>query len=81
MVHPRTRQTALMSEWRKLRARCPQAKLVCIDIAPYTTTQAPDLGSEILNIAGYSDTCFKVIDVFLRGNPQGWVESIRAMPL
>lgn len=69
-------RTALMGEWRKLKARCPKAKLVCIDIQPYRTTQAPDLNAEILNIAGFNDSCFSVIDSFLKGDPRAWIDSI-----
>lgn len=73
--------TALMSEWRKLRARNPRAKLICLNIAPYTTTQAPDVGSEILNIGGFSDTCFQVVDAFIKGDPRMWVETIKRTEL
>jgi 60 kDa SS-A/Ro ribonucleoprotein len=69
-------RTALMGEWRKLRSRCPQAKLVCIDIQPYRTTQTPDLNSEVLNIAGFNDSCFSAIESFLNGDPRSWIDSI-----
>ena len=36
----RGRGTPVMDEWVKLKKRCRQAKLVCLDIAPSTTTQA-----------------------------------------
>ena len=49
------RGTAMMAEWEKLRNRNPKAKLVCIDIVPNTTTQAPDR-KDILNIADSATT-------------------------
>lgn len=36
----------------------PGAKLICIDLQPYTTTQAPDR-SDILNVGGFSDVVFQ----------------------
>ena len=60
------RGTAAMAEWETLRQRNPKARLVCIDLVPNTTTQAPDR-ADILNIAGFSDTVFKVIASFASG--------------
>jgi 60 kDa SS-A/Ro ribonucleoprotein len=59
--------TGVMVEWRKLQARCPDAKLVCIDIQPYGTTQAPD-ADDILNVGGFSDAVFETISSFVRGD-------------
>ena len=58
--------TGVMVEWRKLKARCPNAKLACIDIQPYGTTQAPD-ASDILNVGGFSDAVFATLATFARG--------------
>ena len=41
-------------------------KLVCIDLQPYVTSQAPDRG-DILNIGGFSDAVFSVVASFLAG--------------
>ena len=38
--------------------------LVCIDLQPYTTTQAPER-SDILNVGGFSDAVFSVVAAFL----------------
>jgi 60 kDa SS-A/Ro ribonucleoprotein len=59
--------TGVMVEWRKLKARNPNAKLVCIDIQPYGTTQAPD-APDILNVGGFSDAVFETIATFARGD-------------
>lgn len=57
------RVTGMMAEWQKLKRRCPKAKLVCIDLQPYTTTQASER-EDILNIGGFSDQVFNVIAAF-----------------
>jgi len=76
------RGTAMMAEWEKLRLRNPKAKLVCIDIAPYTTTQAADSG-DILNIGGFSDTVFDIIAGFASGETGAdhWLRQIQQQPL
>lgn len=61
--------TKLLAEWESLKRRNPDAKLVCIDIQPYTTTQAPDR-DDILNIGGFSDNVFEVIAAFASGTLQ-----------
>jgi 60 kDa SS-A/Ro ribonucleoprotein len=71
------RSTAMMTEWTKLKARNPGAKLICIDIQPYRTTQAPDR-DDILNIGGFSDAVFEVVADFAAGRmaPGHWVGAI-----
>jgi len=59
----RGRGTALMAEWAQFRQRNPQARLVCLDIQPYETTQAAER-ADILNIGGFSDQVFEVISAF-----------------
>lgn len=73
------RGTATMAEWTKLRARCPRAKLVCLDIQPYAHTQAPDR-EDILNVGGFSDRVFDVVSAFANAKTAGgshWVAVIR----
>ena len=72
------RGTATMEAWRKFKGRNPRAKMVCIDLTPNTTTQAPD-DKSILNVGGFSDNVFKVIDVFVKGetgDTNHWVSVI-----
>jgi 60 kDa SS-A/Ro ribonucleoprotein len=78
----RGRNTALMSEWAKLKARNPRALLVCIDIQPYTTTQAAER-SDILNVGGFSDAVFEVIAAFATGKlgAAHWVGEIAKVEL
>ncbi len=44
----------------------PAAKLVCLDIQPYQTTQAQSR-NDVLNIGGFSDAVFEVIAAFADG--------------
>ncbi len=74
--------TAAMQEWRKLKVKNPKAKLVCIDIQPFTTSQAKgDAG--VLNIGGFSDRVFDVVASFDKGGDDAnhWVRMIEATEL
>lgn len=71
------RGTRVMEEWIKLKRRCPDAKLVCLDIAPYATTPAHER-ADVLNIGGFSDNAFELIAAFAadRLGPEHWVGQI-----
>lgn len=71
------RTTPMMKEWSELKHRNPKARLVCIDIAPYGTTQAAGR-NDILNVGGFSDTVFDVIAAFAKGEngTDFWVREI-----
>jgi 60 kDa SS-A/Ro ribonucleoprotein len=58
--------TATMREWETLKNRCPRAKLVCIDLQPYGTTQATSR-KDILNVGGFSDAVFETLSTFASG--------------
>ena len=74
--------TSLMKEWNILKQRCPEAKLVCLDIQPYTKAQARNR-QDILNIGGFSDQVFSLIGSFAeRGmGTDFWVDGIEKTPL
>jgi 60 kDa SS-A/Ro ribonucleoprotein len=76
------RGTATMREWNAFRARNPQARLVLIDLQPYTTTQAVER-EDILNIGGFSDQVFDVVSEFASGrlSADHWVERIESLAL
>lgn len=57
---------AMAEEWGRLQQRCPDAKLVCIDIQPYTDLQV-ESAPNVLNIGGFSDRVFEVVNLFLEG--------------
>ena len=69
---------------RSFQARNPGAKLVCIDLQPYSTAQAVDTGrNDVLNIGGFSDHVFDVIAEFAKGtlNTDHWVGVIDRVSL
>ncbi len=76
------RSTATMAEWSAFRTRNPRARLVCLDIQPYGSTQAKER-SDILNIGGFSDAVFEIIASFAAGelSPAHWVGSIEQIEL
>ena len=68
--------TATMAEWNKLKARNPGAKLICIDIQPYGSTQAKDR-ADIMNVGGFTDAVFDAIARFANGETRDWVEIVQ----
>ena len=74
--------TATLREWRRFKARNPQAKLACIDVTPYGTTQAPE-GSDVLNVGGFSDAVFDILAAFAAGQLDAghWVGEIESIAL
>ena len=74
--------TAMMQEWETISRRNPKAKLVCIDIAPYRTTQA-QTRTDVLNVGGFSDAVFDQIAAFADGRtgPDHWVGEIEKIAL
>ena len=75
-------RTATMQAWSEFKHRNPAAKMVCLDIQPFDTTQAKER-ADILNIGGFSDQVFKVIAAFARGElgAAHWVGQIQAVDL
>jgi len=61
--NPQGRGTALMREWQTYRSRNATAKLVCLDLQPNRSVQAPDR-ADILNIGGFADEVFATIGAF-----------------
>ncbi len=80
--------TARMTEWQafvrnqvRLHGRSfAGPKLVCIDLQPYATTQAPDR-SDVLNVGGFSDAVFSVVAAFLAGDASRFVTDVEAVEL
>jgi 60 kDa SS-A/Ro ribonucleoprotein len=76
------RGTAMMQEWNAFRQRNPQARLVCIDLQPSSTTQAAE-SQDVLNIGGFSDAVFDLVAQFAGGQatPDHWVNAIESIAL
>jgi 60 kDa SS-A/Ro ribonucleoprotein len=62
----RGRGTATVQEWAAFKERNPKARMVCIDIQPYATTQTQEC-DDVLNIGGFSDEVFKLLAVYAAG--------------
>ncbi|MBP3999902.1 RNA-binding protein [Pseudomonas koreensis] len=69
-----------MLQWERIKRINPQARLICIDLQPGWATPAADR-DDILNVGGFSDAVFDVIEQFTAGlyGPQHWVEAIESM--
>ena len=76
------RGTATMREWNVFKQRNPGARLVCIDVQPYRTSQASER-EDILNVGGFSDQVFDVISEFASGelNANHWIGVIDSVTL
>jgi 60 kDa SS-A/Ro ribonucleoprotein len=68
--------TATMQEWERLKKRCPGAKLVCIDLQPYGSTQAKSR-TDIINVGGFSDAVFETLSHFASDEVQrDWLAEV-----
>ena len=77
--------TGVMTEWQTFvknqkRLGVQSPKLVCIDIQPYGSTQAPDR-ADILNIGGFSDAVFGVVASYLGDDAGRFVAEVEAVEL
>jgi 60 kDa SS-A/Ro ribonucleoprotein len=74
--------TETMRQWAQIKARCPQAKLVCIDLQPVATGQAVER-EDVLHVGGFSDAVFDLLAVFAAQGADSprWVERIASMEL
>jgi 60 kDa SS-A/Ro ribonucleoprotein len=72
--------SAMMTEWAKIKKQNAAARLVCLDIQPYDTSQAVT-SADVLNIGGFSDAVFSAIAGFASGKsgPESWVKAIEAI--
>jgi 60 kDa SS-A/Ro ribonucleoprotein len=62
-----------------IKKKNPNAKMICIDIQPYGSTQFKER-KDILNIGGFNDSVFNVIDSFVSVG-ENWVDLIKAMEI
>ena len=79
--------TGVMAAWRefvkhqlRIGGESANPKLVCIDIQPGRTTQAPER-PDVLNVGGFSDAVFAVTAAFLRGDSGRFVREVEATEL
>jgi len=74
--------TETMRQWAQLKARCPQAKLVCIDLQPYATSQTVER-DDVLHVGGFSDAVFDLLAVYAAegAGSTRWVDRIASIEL
>jgi 60 kDa SS-A/Ro ribonucleoprotein len=77
--------TGVMTEWQEFvknarRHGITDPKLVCIDIQPYGSSQAPER-DDILNIGGFSDAVFNVVRSFLSNDKTRFVREVESVEL
>ena len=77
--------TGVMTEWQTFaqnqrRVGVTDPKLVCIDIQPYGSSQAPER-DDILNIGGFSDAVFNVVTSFLSNSGARFVAEVESITI
>jgi 60 kDa SS-A/Ro ribonucleoprotein len=77
--------TDAAGEWKRFQKNQRHAfghttKLVCIDLAPQTTTQVPD-SADVMNIGGFSDAVFSSLADFLNGRFKNSVSAVEDVVL
>ncbi|MCB1640964.1 MAG: VWA domain-containing protein, partial [Xanthomonadales bacterium] len=74
--------TETMRQWAQIKARCPQAKLVCIDLQPVATSQVVER-EDVIHVSGFSDAVFELLAVYATqgANTARWVDKIRSIEL
>jgi len=66
-------------EWNKFVANAPNAKMVCIDLVPNTTSQV-EHKQNILQVGGFGDSVFSTVANWLDGNgPMDWISQINSI--
>ncbi len=70
--------TAMAEEWARFLSKNPKAKLVLIDLQPYSSTQVGD-DPAVLNVGGFSDRVFEIVALFAEGKLGAghWVQEIQ----
>ena len=81
-VDARRGATQTLIEWEKIKRRNPQARLICLDLQPNTTTQVAER-VDVMNIGGFSDAVFETMARFAKGETgaEHWVSEIDKIAL
>ncbi len=69
--------TDFVTEWATYKGRNPKAKLACVDITPNDTVQAPNIPSEVLNVAGFNDQVFEIVANFFNNDSRDFATIIK----
>ncbi len=75
---PRGQSTATMKQWNIFKSRNPNARMICIDIQPYRTSQMVER-DDIIHVGGFSDQVFRLISSVASGDASKdfWVNQIK----
>lgn len=69
-------QTRVKRAWTEFKEHNTKARMICIDIQPFTTTQI-STDKDVLNVGGFGDEVFNVIKQFVETDSQfSWVDLI-----
>lgn len=77
-------KTAVKEEWRKFLKNNPNSKMICIDIIPNKTVQIEtntNPRTNVINIGGFSDKVFDIINAYYNGNQEQWTTIINKIEL
>ncbi|HTD29190.1 MAG TPA: RNA-binding protein [Xanthomonadaceae bacterium] len=74
--------TETMRQWAQIKARCPQARMVCIDLQPVASSQVVER-DDVLHVGGFSDAVFDLLAVYAAqgAGATRWVERIASIEL
>jgi 60 kDa SS-A/Ro ribonucleoprotein len=74
--------TETMKQWQIFKKRNPIARMVCIDLQPYTTTQAEER-ADIIHVGGFSDQLFTLLADVASGGAEmdHWVKTIEGISI
>ncbi len=77
-----TGPTETMRQWQQLKSKNPDARMVCIDVQSNGSTQALER-DDVLNVGGFSDAVFDVVNTFASGALDGghWEDRIEALEI
>lgn len=73
-------RASMGDRWRDLVAANPNAKLICVDLAPYSDLTNKD-STNVLNLGGWTDEMFPLIASFVNGDQTKWVDAVKAVSL
>lgn len=74
--------TGMLTAWRRFKVANREAKLVCIDLQPGKTVQAPS-AEDVIHVGGFSDQVFEVLRAAAGGGlaPDPWVDRIQRIAI
>ena len=76
----RRQGTPLAEAWAETKKRNRDAKLICIDLQPAITTQVKT-ASDQLNVGGFTDDVWRVVQSFIERGSTSWVDEIERIDL